>query len=427
MMRLREETGSTVVAALLVSIIVLGLGTAVLQKVNAESNQTAAERSREAAFQLTESALNATALQVARNFPDSIVKAFPTCTSTAAPSSKCTGTALAANFTNTTDGGARGGIDFNTTPQWQVRVIDDVNGPSYYDDSLATLSPAPPEWDSTGATGGVADGYVWVRASATVAGHNYVLVSLVGKGALRQEALPRNSVTAGWFATTNSGNKTLIDAKGGSAVAGTLAVRCATAAPATGDPCLGYSPAKGQLSPADAYTTNYVDGRAPPNATNRSALGAAALARIKAYAQSIGTYYPTGCPASYVGLVYVEIADCTLSGGTINSATAPGMLVFGSGTLTLGGSATYNGIIYMANGQGTAPASGPCAAPHLNSVLSTNGTNVIQGAVFIDKCGGYTLGTSALNLVFDANVFSVAVSNGASAVVKNSFRVVSSS
>ena len=428
MRRLRNETGSTVIAALLVSIIVFGLGTAVLQKVNAQTNQTAGERAREASFQVAESALNSTAQLVTRNFPSGTATAFTTCTNVSSPSIRCAGTDLSPNYTNTSDGGPRGGIEFSTAPQWETRVIDDVDGPSYYADALMNRSPLPCACDLSGGPGGTPNGFVWVRSSATVGGRNYVLVTLVGQGAAMQETLPRNAVTAGFFRTTNIGKKVMVDAKGVSATAGTVAVRCATSAPSPSDTCLGYDPAKGQLSPANAYKTNYVDGSDPPNATNRSALGAEALTRLKLRAQRLGTYYPAGqCPNAPAPLIYVENANCSYTGGTVNSAASPGMVIFGSGTLTFGGNLTFYGIVYMANGQGTAPSSGPCTPSHQNTVLSTTGTSRIQGAIFVDKCGGYVSGTSALNMTFDSNSFSVAISDGGSQVVKNGFRVVSSS
>ncbi len=426
--RLRDEGGGTIVAAMLTGVVALGLGSAVLQQVNAESSQTGAQRAREAAFQLAESALNNSALQVTRAFPTTTASAFPTCTQATTPSSRCIGTGLVTNYTNTDDGAPNGGVDFTTSPTWEVKVLDDLDGPNYYDESLLTRGAAA--YDATGGTGGTPNGYVWVRAKSTVGGHTYTLVSLVGQGAPRQEALPRNAITTGWFRTTNNGRKVIVNVKGNSATSGNVSVRChpATGGPKSGDPCLGYDPGKGQLSPAGAYKFDYVDGSAPPNATNRSALDPAAIARLKQRAIRLGTYYATGCPSSLAGsLIYVENANCSYTTGTANTAANPGVLVFGSGTLTLGGNYTYHGVVYMANGQGSAPSSGPCTTGYQNTVVTLTGTALIQGAVFIDKCGGMLAGASGLNFVFNSNALNNVVSDGGATTIKNAFRVISSS
>ncbi len=425
---MRDETGGTIVAAMLTGVVALGLGTAVLQQVNAESSQTGAQRAREGAFQLAESALNNSSLQVTRTFPTTTAAAFPTCTQATTPSSKCIGTGLATNYTSVDDGAPNGGVDFKTAPTWEVRVLDDLDGPNYYDESLLTRGAAA--YDATGGTGGAPNGYVWVRARSTVGGHTYTLVGLVGQGAPQQEQLPRNTITAGWFRTTNNGRKVIVDAQGNSATAGPVAVRChpPNGGPRSGDPCLGYDPAKGQLSPAGAYTFDYVDGSEAPNATNRSTLGSAALGRLKQRAISLGTYYATGCPSNLTGaMIYVENANCSYTTGTANSPASPGVLVFASGTLSLAGNFTYNGVVYMANGQGSAPSSGPCTTGYQNTVVSLTGTSLINGAAFVDKCGGFITGSSKANVIFDANALNAVVSSGAAQTIKNSFRVISSS
>jgi Tfp pilus assembly protein PilX len=426
--RLRDESGGTIVAAMLTGVVVLGLGTAVLQQVDAESGQTGAQRTRESAFQLAESALNNSALQVTRAFPTGSAGAFPVCTQSSTPSSKCIGTGLVTNYTNVDDGAPNGGVDFSTAPTWEVRIVDDLDGPQYYNESLLARGAAT--YDAAGGTDGAPNGYVWVRANSTVGGHTYTVVSLVGEGAPRQEQLPRNTITAGWFRTTNNGRKVIVDAQGNSATAGPVAVRChpENDVPESGDPCLGYDPAKGQLSPAGAYSFDYVDGAEAPNSTNRSTLDSAALGRLKQRAISLGTYYATGCPPSLTGaMIYVENANCSYTDGTANTEASPGVLVFASGTLSLAGNFTYNGVVYMANGQGSAPSSGPCTSGYQNTVVSLTGTSLINGAAFVDKCGGFIAGSSQANVIFDPNALNQVVSNGAATTIENGFRVISSS
>lgn len=422
MKRLRSEEGLALVPAIAAVVIVLLLGAAALATVNVQSNQSGAEREQEGSFGLAESALNSQVLQLGRTWPTSVATAYPACNQASASSTKCTGVALTSNYTVTSGGVPNGGSDFATAPAFSTRVIDDVDGPSYYNDTLATRTPTPCACDAN------ANGSVWVRSEATVANEKSVLVSLVEQGQPLLEALPSATIIAGWFQTSNNGKKVIVDAVGTSATAGTVAVRCATG-PARNDACLGYDPDKGQLSPADAYQTNYVDGTGLPNATNRTILDAEALARLKARAVSLGTYYATGCPSTLTGaLIYVENASCSYtSNSQFNSAASPGVVIFGSGTLTIGGTSDFYGLIYMANGQGTAPASGPCVPPYMNTVVSLNGNTSIHGAIMVDKCGGVSAGASGVNIQFDANVFGNVVSNGTAAGVKNSFRIIPTS
>ncbi len=419
MSRLSDERGLALVPALATIVIVLMLGAAALATVNVQSHQSGLERAQEGAFQVAESALNTQTLQLSRKWPNNAAAAYGACNQSTAASATCTGAALAGNFTTVAGGAPNGGSDFGTTPTWSTRVIDDVDGSAFYDDALASRAPAPCACDAN------ADGAVWVRSEATVGGRKSVVVNLVQQSQPRLEALPTASIIAGAFETSNEGKKVIVDATGRSATAGVVAVRC-VGGPASGDACLGYDPTKGQLNPEDAYQTGYVDGTALPNATNRSILDAEALARLKQTAQTYGSYYATGCPSTLTGaLVYIENASCSYTSSTqFNSAASPGVVIFGAGTLSLGGTTSFYGLIYNANGQGSAPGSGPCTAGYKNEVVSLNGDASVVGAILVDKCGSITAGASGVNIVFDSNVFANVVSNGTAASIKNTFRIV---
>ena len=423
MNRLRAEEGIALVPAISVTLIVLLIGAAVLSRVDAQTSQSGAERADEGAFQVAEGALNSQTVQLSRRWPANASLAYPTCSHGAAPSATCSGTTLTASFTASGGGsGPIAGSEFGTTPTWGTRVIDDVNGGDYYQESLASSSAAA--YDAN------ANGSVWVRSEAIVGGERAVVVSLVKQGAPVLEELPTATVIAGWFQTTNNGKKVIVDAMGNSATAGTVAVRC-NSGPARGDTCLGYDPSKGQLSPADAYQKSYVDGTGTPNATNRRILDDAALERLKQRAQSLGTYYATGCPPTLTGaLLYVENptnANCSYtSNSNYNSAASPGVIIFGGGQLSLGGTSAYYGLIYNANRQGTAPASGPCTSAFMNPVVNLSGATEIHGAVLVDHCGGVIAGSNKVNISFDANVFANVVSNGIAGNVENTFRIVPS-
>lgn len=423
MSRLKSEDGFAIAPAMAVMVIVLALGAAVLTTVNVQSSQTRVESADEGAFEVADNALNSQLLNLSRTWPTSTAP-YPACNQSTTASTSCMGPALASNFTTsaTVAAGPNGGSEFGSTPTWSTRVIDDVDGSGYYRDELATRTPAPCACDAN------ANGKVWVRAEASVGGRRSVIVSLAEQGEPVLEELPTASIIAGWFNTTNNGKKVIVDAQGNSATAGTVAVRCNTG-PSKSDPCLGYDPGKGQLSPSDAYQKGYIDGTGTPNATNRKILDAAALARLKARAQSLGTYYATGCPSTLTGaLVYVENpanGTCSYTGNTqFNSAVNPGVVIFAGGQISLGGTTDYYGLMYMANRQGTAPASGPCTSAYQNSVVNLGGNTEVHGAILVDMCGGVNAGASGTNITFDANVFGNVVSNGISGGVKNSYRII---
>jgi len=426
MSRLRSEDGFAIAPAMAVMVIVLALGAAVLTTVNVQSNQTRVESAGEGAFEVADSALNSHLLNLSRSWPTSSAP-YPACNQATTATTTCMGTALATNFTTSASpaAGPNGGSNFSSGPAWSARVIDDVGGSGYYSDTLATQTPAPCACDAN------ANGKVWVRAEASVGGRRTVIVSLAEQGEPVLEELPTASIIAGWFTTTNNGKKVIVDAQGNSATAGVVAVRCDTG-PDKNDPCLGYDPGKGQLSPSDAYQKGYVDGTGIPNATNRKILDAEALARLKARAQTLGSYYATGCPPTLTGaLVYVENptnGTCSYtSNSQFNSAANPGVIIFAGGQVSLGGTSDYYGLMYMANRQGTAPASGPCTAAHQNSVVNLGGNTEVHGAILVDMCGGVIAGSSGTNITFDANVFGNVVSNGIAGGVKNSYRIIPTS
>jgi type II secretory pathway pseudopilin PulG len=413
--RLRREHGFALIPTLVVLVILMGLGAALLSTVDVQSHQTRVERAGEAAFNLAESALDNEVTQAVRIWPGSAGNAYPICTQGSAvqanPLPGCPGVALTANYTV-----ADAGPDFATTPVWKVQLVDDTGGASYYSDSLVGTAPA---WDSNG------DGKVWIRAEATVGGQRRIVVAQIAEQT-QGVVLPPAALIAGGFSTTNNGRKVIVYTqnpdKPGS-VTGKLQVRCGNAStvPAPGNSCLSFDSGKGQLSPAGSYQAGYVD-----TAGSGTTLSATTLAGMKAYAIANGSYYAAGtCPTSLTGgLIYIENANCSYTTGTFNSAASPGAVAFGSGSLSLGGNATYYGVVYAANGQGSPP---PCTASNENTVVSLIGTALIQGAVFIDNCGTLSAGASAANLIFDASALSGLKTLAAPSLGKNTFRLLPNS
>ncbi len=75
-------------------------------------------------------------------------------------------------------------------------------------------------------------------------------------------SLPSNVITSGGVFTSNNGNKVIIEATDpNSGLTGTVDLRCNpnSSPPTNSDPCTGWESGKGQLAPAGAYQTGYVD------------------------------------------------------------------------------------------------------------------------------------------------------------------------
>src|SRR5205085_10115270 len=138
------------------------------------------------------------------------------------------------------------GTDFSPSMAWTVTVRDNLApAATYYDRATldgascpaATGTMTPCSWDSNG------DGALWVRAQATVGSETRTVVALV-KLDLVPEQFPQNTITAGKFRTSNSGNKVIVDTRGCAAVgapaggcksqrAAPVVVRCSTSPPYT--------------------------------------------------------------------------------------------------------------------------------------------------------------------------------------------------
>jgi Tfp pilus assembly protein PilX len=417
----RDESGSALIAAIIIMFVILGLGMAVLVQADVQSHQTGVEASGEATYNNAESALDSEANLLRQSWPTAATAA---CNQSSTSSTFCPGRALTNSFNTTYTG------HLFANPQWTVKIVDDSGGQSanYYSDQAATAAPS---YDANG------NGKLWVRAQTVIQGQKRIVVAAM----VRQTtvvALPRNTITSGGVFTSNRGNKVIVrttDAAPGSSLAGSINVRCggSTYSPSYGDPCEGWDPRQGQLDPASNYQGGYVD----PSG-GYSAVSQADLAALKQAAQSNGRYYNGTCPTSLTGLVYVDnppSGACTYLGGTWNMTTSPpattdvpGMIVMGDGTLTFNGNINYFGVIYMVNASGRTPTSPPCTSAEQNGpVFAVHGTGSIYGSIFVDKCGTIDAGSSAYNIIFDSAAFNAATAYSQPNLAKNTFRIIPNS
>jgi hypothetical protein len=387
--RLRSESGAALVVAVLISTLMVGSGLTLLAFSDRQIRQTGTERLSENALTLAEGALNAQANLLGAGWPESPDMAFAPCTQSST-SVKCPNPAnLVKGFT---------GADFGTNGSaatWTISVRDNALG-AYYDDTATANQPA---WDAGGPSG-VPDDTVWLRVEATLKGQRRTLVSLVRATPIGL-TFPRGVITAGHFHTTNNGNKQIVDTGSGP---GILA-RCTVGegGPARGNACLDYPVAKGQVWP-----NLWKSDAALPNALTSSEVDS-----IRNRAKAANTWYST-CPSSLPAgpLVFIENGSCSYSStSTINSAASPGLVVLGKGTLVLDGSLIFYGLIYAPNQNNLT-----------GNVVAVQGNAHVIGSIVVDNGGGVSLGSSKLNLQYDANVFNLVTTTQTINVIANSWR-----
>jgi hypothetical protein len=397
---LRRQDGSALVTAMLVMMLCLMVGFTVMSTVDVQQTQSRGERERESSFALGEGALNAQIFMLSNEWPATPQLARTRCTQGTTAQARCPDPAtLSKGFT---------GADYQSGLDWSTEVHDNVATGAgaapdqFYDDAVVRTRPG---YDSNG------DGLMWVRAQSLAAGRKRTMVALIR--AERLDLLfPRNVITANRLSISNNGNKTIVETNGSY-----LILRC-------------NNGAGGQL-PTAACEDWSREVNVGPNATvnvvpnQRPALSPETVERMREFARANGTYYESGCPSLAGEVVFLESASCSYTGNSEwNTATKPGVLIIGSGTLSLSGNTTYNGVIYHANGSdGIGPA--------INGiVLTLHGNGCVFGAVVVDGAGGVEVGSSSGaskcngNIGFNANAANNLRAYGTAGIVQNSFREI---
>ena len=387
--KLADESGMALVVAVMISGLMLMAGLAILSFTDTQTRMTGQERLRESTLNLAEGAMNAQANLLTAAWPETPDKAFVPCTQ-ASTSVKCPdATNLLAGFKSKDFG--------NGAPvSWNLSVRDNALG-GFYDDAATAAQPA---WDQSGPAGTGPDGIMWLRAQAQIRGEKRTVVSLI-RATPVAHAFPRGVITAGHFRTTNNGNKVIIDASGGP---GILA-RCnpGTGGPQRGNACLDYQVDKGQVWP-NSWTGNPV----LPNAMTANEVNS-----LRNRAKAANQWY-NSCPSTIptAPLVFVENGPCSIGGNTqVNSLANPGMLVINNGTLSMGGTSTFYGLIYAVNSSNSS-----------GMIVSLSGDAHVNGAIVVDGAGGISAGSSKVNVKYNANVFNLVTTTQTINVIANSWR-----
>jgi Tfp pilus assembly protein PilX len=419
-----DEDGWILVTSIILLTVMVSLALASFAFVDSGQKRTREQRERETSLNVTEGVLYSQGFALAQKWPGNATAgaAMPTtCTQTAQAAAlqqfcPTPGTLAAANGSPATANFAN--VDALANVTWTTRIRDN-GGPSlanaYVNGTAADATqsgtnvktgaayscPGPCKWDANG------DRQMWVEARGVVRGKPRDIVALLKREQFA-ESFPRNGVVAGSFETTNSGNKTIIDATGSQVV-----VRCTS----NGSNCTDYQQNKNQVLP----TTIVHDASYP------ASMSQAQLARFKTAAQtsSPSTYY-TSCPSTFTGtVVYIDVPTGTncmdVNGETYNSEANPGIVIMPRGTLgcdsqsnPTGLKGTYYAILYLANEQQSS-----------GKVLCLGSNTEIYGGVAIDGLGRLDVGQSSgprPTITFRDNAFNSLGSFGTTGLVQNTWR-----
>jgi Tfp pilus assembly protein PilX len=402
--RISDEQGWALVTAMLIMAIMLSTIFGIANYVSGQTKLGATSRKRETAFNYAEAAMNMQVYALSRDWPGAgpTVTPYPNCTQSST-STRCPNTTELANLIASPDAN---GVTWTT-------MVRDNSGtsPNFYSDASVLGQDAK---DTN------ADGRLWVRAQATALGKTRTLVELVR---VEEEAvdLPHAAVVAGRFISTNNGNKIVVDTTGGTGANGFVGVRCNVAwnePTACLDSPLGTSPTQTQAK-WDALVQTQISpyaGHVQLGYQSAPAMTQFTRDQLKARAIADGKYFAT-CPATWPTgtVVWIESGNCSYSSNTtINSQAQPGLLVMNNGTLTLGGTGDYWGVIYCVNAQQSSGV-----------VLSLNGSGTLHGGVFADGDGIIAAGgTSNTNIKYEDTALAAVKGYGSAGLIQNTWREI---
>jgi hypothetical protein len=408
--RIRSEEGWALVTAMMVLMLMTGIGLATLSYVDSDARVSGGERNRESSYDYGEGLLDTQGYLVSTKWPTDSASAAPDCSftgTTVTAAGGVGGTAMCPVPSQLQQ--TFGSKEYNGPLAWSTEVRD--NGGSdtceltgknlcsyYYDDSLLTSQPS---FDANG------DGQLWIRAQSNMWGKRRTVVQRVQLDQ-QQIQFPQAVITAGHLRLKDSPHLKVVTNYS------PINLRCAVNTAG----CLVVKKTK-QIAPY-RITYSYPLQQAIPTPT---------LNLLRQRAKNEGWYYAT-CPTNPPGTqVFVESGNCTGASLPFTSPTVHGLYIQVSGTLTISGkqlrSASYTkgrksnywGLIYMAN-----------STKLTGDVITVkNGKRLIRGVVAIDYDGGFNLGGSKDTLLeYDPFVLQGLYLYQGSTTVRPSFREISS-
>ena len=207
-----------------------------------------------------------------------------------------------------------------------------------------------------------------------------MLVALIKAEKLSANITPNKTLVAGYFSTSNSGGKTVIN----NGATGEVWVRCGSqpfTPPVTG--CASYEDDKkvSQVSPERVYS----DANYPP------AMSPDELERVRNLAIAQGNYYGERLPGEpcwrRAGRARVHRERDGLQVQRQRRSTThrrcQGALVIANGTLEISGNSEFHGLCTT-----------PMSMNKTGTSLPVQGTGCVQGGVIVDGPGGVQTGSS---------------------------------
>jgi Tfp pilus assembly protein PilX len=409
---LRDEEGFVLASAIMLLMVILGLGLGLLLFTDNQQKASGREQASESAFNVAEGALNAQVGQISRSWPgakptpEEEVAACTATTSTA--TNGCpTAESMTIGYPNISPtacpaGGAKDVWGSATSNQWTTYVRDDWNkDTSFFNSAEEKLQPP---YDAN------KDNKLWVRSVGVVQCRLVSVISLVS----RQEVsanFPRTVMSANWFSTGNNGNgsEVIVDGRGEAPENGEISMRCTGFTEVS--KCEQYR--EGQISNAKV---NPPPGPPTPTKTTTE------LTAYRQMAESEHTYFkkgecPTGLPSGT--LVYVE-GPCAITGHKQevgNSKAHPGFLIIANGTLEMDGQSEFWGVVYAVNQQNSS-----------GIVVKVGANASLKGEIVIDGNGGIEVGENhQRNVVYDPTAAVELKVYAGATPTRNTFRVLGQS
>lgn len=431
--RARGDDGVALIAAIIILFILLAIGTALVASATSQQRSGYNQQKSESAYSLAEAALNAQIYALSLQWPtvndapSGSVSNYPTSCNALSTTSYCPSSKDLPNYSvgsqtcpTGTQGDAWSGSS-TASNGWTTYVRDAGTGSSTtFFQSIGTGGEESlPAYDSTG------NGFLWVRAAATVNCHTAVVVSRVSEQVV-DLSFPNDVLNANGFSISNSGSKTVLNTQGPSSSQGTISVRCSglsSASTSGSGTCTSFSSSKNQVSPGPTY--------ASPAASTQT-LSTSQLNQVISLAEAKKTYYgPGNCNFTMDQLAgnpaYIDGSGCggtiNISGNqTANSYTSPGFLVVDDAALSFTGTGTYYGVIYDVNAMNSS-----------GNVVTLGGTSTVVGGIDVDGSGTVSLGSSGQgitingvqysgDLIYASSAFGTLQSFGGAAGTPNTFR-----
>jgi Tfp pilus assembly protein PilX len=400
------------IMGVVILFVLLGLGLALMMTAASQQKAAGNQQQTESAYALAEAALNAEIYQLATQWPtqqDASSTTAPnygypySCSSSSNGSSYCPSTAdlstaYSPGLGNCPTGTPKDAWNTSSSPVqngWTTYVRNvDSTSPSLFN---STTEETAARYDLNGSANPITGGAVWVRAVGVVNCKMAVLVTKVSDQIVAVN-FPKYVLNANSFTITDSGNKDIINTQDTSNNTSQISLRCSgVGGLPPNSTCAGVQNSN-QIQPTVNYSTSPAPSPTLTGCSQAVCTPNTPMWMLKQMAVANGTYFaPGSCPTSASQLagavVYVDGTNsqpCNMTftaNSDMNSSTSPGLLVIVNGTLTLGGSNTFWGVIWAAN-QGNLTG----------NVVTLQGTTTVVGGITVDGSG-----TAALNLGSSGN------------------------